>query len=149
MILRTAGGRSSMSSDLRFADIVTLIQATRGRSDPAPSPGCKTWPISLRSYWNVCRLQPAQTDAWILTSPIASTPSAASTATRLLARLRPICCSDLVKRVLPGWHWHVGYGPEGVLPYASLYSEQRLYEATAGTVPLAPLSALLRARVAT
>ena len=57
-------------------------------------------------------------------------------------------CIDLVKRVLPGWHWHVGYGPKGVLPYASLYTERLHYEAIAGTVPLALLSALLRARVA-
>ena len=58
-------------------------------------------------------------------------------------------CINLVERVLPGWHWHVGYGPKGVLPYASLYTEQLHYEAIAGTVPLALLSALLQARAAT
>lgn len=29
-------------------------------------------------------------------------------------------CIDLVHRVLPGWSWHVGYGPRGVVPYAAV-----------------------------
>jgi hypothetical protein len=57
-------------------------------------------------------------------------------------------CVSLIERVLPGWHWHVGFGPKGVLPYASVYTNQLHYEAMAGTVPLALLSALLQARAA-
>ena len=57
-------------------------------------------------------------------------------------------CIKLVGRVLPGWHWHVGYGPKGILPYASVYTDDLHYEAIAGTVPLALLSATLQARVA-
>ncbi len=57
-------------------------------------------------------------------------------------------CIALVHRVMPGWHWHVGYGPKGILPYATVSSGERLYEAIAGTVPLALLSALVQARMA-
>ncbi|MDJ0608631.1 MAG: hypothetical protein QNJ67_06605 [Kiloniellales bacterium] len=57
-------------------------------------------------------------------------------------------CIALVHRVMPGWHWHVGYGPKGILPYATVSTGDRLYEAIAGTVPLALLSALIQARAA-
>jgi len=57
-------------------------------------------------------------------------------------------CVSLIERVIPGWHWHVGFGPKGVMPYASLYTDQLHYEAMAGTVPLALLSALLQAQSA-
>ena len=57
-------------------------------------------------------------------------------------------CIALVHRVLPGWHWHVGYGPKGILPYATVSTGERIYEAIAGTVPLALLSALIQARAA-
>ncbi len=56
-------------------------------------------------------------------------------------------CIKLVGRVLPGWHWHVGYGPKGILPYASVYTDDLHYEAIAGTVPVALLLAMLEARV--
>jgi hypothetical protein len=55
-------------------------------------------------------------------------------------------CINLVERVMPGWHWHVGYGPKGVMPYAALKHGKARYEATAATVPLALLTALLVAR---
>lgn len=52
---------------------------------------------------------------------------------------------ELIRRVLPGWSWHVGWNATGVLPYASLHRGERLVEAQAPTVPLALLRALLRA----
>jgi len=54
-------------------------------------------------------------------------------------------CIELVARVLPDWHWHIGYGPKGVIPYAYLSNGNNRQEATAGTVPLALLIALFRA----
>ena len=55
-------------------------------------------------------------------------------------------CVDLVHRVLPGWTWHVGWDATGVLPYATLHRETQLIQASAPTVPLALLKALIRAR---
>jgi hypothetical protein len=55
-------------------------------------------------------------------------------------------CIDLVHLVLPGWAWHVGWNASGVLPYATLHQGQQRVEASAPTVPLALLRALLRAR---
>lgn len=52
-------------------------------------------------------------------------------------------CIELIERVRPGWHWHVGYGPKGVMPYAFLSNGKVRHEATASTVPLALLTALL------
>jgi hypothetical protein len=57
-------------------------------------------------------------------------------------------CIDLVHRVLPGWSWHVGYGPRGVLPYAALSHGPARHETSAPTVPLALLAALLETKVA-
>jgi hypothetical protein len=54
-------------------------------------------------------------------------------------------CLDLVHAVLPGWAWHVGWNATGVLPYATLHGPQGLVGASAATVPLALLKALLRA----
>lgn len=61
-------------------------------------------------------------------------------------------CIALIGTVLPGWAWHVGHGARGIFPYASLHpkspadggSEPRA-EATAPTVPLALLQALIKA----
>ena len=58
-------------------------------------------------------------------------------------------CLSLIKSVLPDWHWHVGHGPRGLLPYATLSSgkaesEVRV-EMFAPTVPLALLGALIKA----
>jgi hypothetical protein len=55
-------------------------------------------------------------------------------------------CIGLIERVTPGWHWHVGYGPKGVMPYAFLSNGEIRCEAIAATVPLALLTALLEAR---
>jgi hypothetical protein len=62
-------------------------------------------------------------------------------------------CIALFRRVLPGWHWHIGHGPRGILPYAAVSKAAdepggiRL-EAIAPTVPLALLRALLKAKIA-
>lgn len=55
-------------------------------------------------------------------------------------------CIELVHRMLPGWAWHVGYGAEGVIPYAAVSHGPARHEASAPTVPLALLLALLRAK---
>ncbi len=63
-------------------------------------------------------------------------------------------CIRLIGAVLPDWHWHVGHGPRGILPYASLskaknpdHRELRV-EASAPTVPLALLHAAAKALIA-
>ena len=52
-------------------------------------------------------------------------------------------CMALVRRRLPDWRLHLGYGVRGIFPYAALSrrSDER-FEATAPTVPLAILRAL-------
>ena len=54
-------------------------------------------------------------------------------------------CLGLIGRVLPGWHWHVGFGPRGIFPYATLQDGEDLFEALAPTVPLALLQAVVQA----
>lgn len=56
-------------------------------------------------------------------------------------------CLELIHQALPGWGWHVGYGPRGVIPYATVTHSTSRHEASAPTVPLALLTALLRAKV--
>ena len=63
-------------------------------------------------------------------------------------------CLLLIGRVLPDWHWHVGHGPNGILPYASLSKETNKedggsarVEATAATVPIALLHAMVKALI--
>jgi len=52
----------------------------------------------------------------------------------------------LVRRHLPDWRLHLGYGVRGIFPYAALSrrADER-FEATAPTVPLAILRALVEA----
>jgi|GEM_PF-750890 signal transduction histidine kinase len=57
-------------------------------------------------------------------------------------------CVELIRRTLPGWHWHVGYGATGIMPYAMVSEGTRRYEATAATVPVALLDVMLQALVA-
>jgi hypothetical protein len=64
-------------------------------------------------------------------------------------------CVSLINRILPRWHWHVGHGPRGILPYAALRksqatdsAEELRVEATAPTVPLALLHAAVGALIA-
>lgn len=52
-------------------------------------------------------------------------------------------CTELIGRRLPGWRWHVGYGASGVFPYASLSRGDDLRTASAPTVPLALLAAMV------
>lgn len=61
-------------------------------------------------------------------------------------------CIKLIGTVLPGWAWHVGHGARGIFPYATLHpkspadgSPEPRAEATAPTVPLALLQALVKA----
>ena len=60
-------------------------------------------------------------------------------------------CLALVGEILPGWHWHIGHGPDGVLPYAALRKDigttddELNVEAIAPTVPLALLHAIVKA----
>lgn len=56
-------------------------------------------------------------------------------------------CLDLVRRVLPDWAWHVGFGANGVFPYATLHDDTHATEASAPTVPLALLAALTKAKI--
>jgi len=63
-------------------------------------------------------------------------------------------CLTLIGSILPEWHWHVGHGPSGILPYASLRKKTNLsdatqlrVEATAATVPLALLHATVKALI--
>ena len=56
-------------------------------------------------------------------------------------------CLALIEQDLPEWHWHVGYGPNGVIPYAFVENDQVRFEAQASTVPLALLTVLLKARL--
>ena len=57
-------------------------------------------------------------------------------------------CIALIARLLPTWSWHVGHGPNGVLPYAFVRQGRQRYEASAPTVPLALLGALVKAMIA-
>ncbi|MGI9483221.1 MAG: hypothetical protein ACR2OR_12795 [Hyphomicrobiales bacterium] len=61
-------------------------------------------------------------------------------------------CIELIGEALPGWHWHVGYGVRGIMPYASLNqptssngTDGARVEASAPTVPLALLHATIKA----
>ena len=55
-------------------------------------------------------------------------------------------CLALIARVLPGWAWHIGFGPRGIFPYATLHDDRDRCEALAPTVPLALLQAAVQAR---
>jgi len=55
-------------------------------------------------------------------------------------------CLALLARHLPGWHWHVGYGVKGIFPYATVSNGgEKQFEASAPTVPLALLIAIMEA----
>ena len=64
-------------------------------------------------------------------------------------------CLSLVQLILPKWRWHLGHGPTGILPYASLTRSiddteeaQLRVEASAPTVPLALMGAAIKALIA-
>jgi hypothetical protein len=50
----------------------------------------------------------------------------------------------LIRACLPGWRWHIGWSASGVVPYARVSRPGRAIEATAPTIPLALLRALVR-----
>lgn len=61
-------------------------------------------------------------------------------------------CIQLIADHLPHWHWHIGHGPAGIVPYASLRRDTGAggvkglrIEASACTVPLALLHAAIKA----
>lgn len=55
-------------------------------------------------------------------------------------------CVRLLHRVLPGWSWHVGWAPSGVVPYARLRRGEERISAEGPSVPIALLRAILAAR---
>ncbi len=57
-------------------------------------------------------------------------------------------CLDLLRRVLPAWHWHLGHDASGIFPYASLSKGRRRVSAKGTTVPLVLLSVIVRALLA-
>ena len=54
-------------------------------------------------------------------------------------------CCWLIRQLLPGWSWHIGYDARGLFPYAVVTDGITRSEATAPTVPLALLRAGLGA----
>jgi len=56
-------------------------------------------------------------------------------------------CLELLHAVLPHWHWHLGRGATGVLPYASLSKGKMTVSAEGTTVPLVLLTAIIKARM--
>lgn len=54
-------------------------------------------------------------------------------------------CLDLLHAYLPDWHWHLGRGASGVMPYASLTKGRKTVTADGVTVPLVLLSAIFKA----
>jgi hypothetical protein len=54
-------------------------------------------------------------------------------------------CLDLVHALLPHWHWHIGRGARGILPYASLSNGRVTVTADGTTVPQVLLAAIVKA----
>jgi len=58
-------------------------------------------------------------------------------------------CLTLIQQRLPEWHWHIGYDPRGIFPYAVLThnpdDDDSRSEMAAPTVPLALLGAFVKA----
>jgi hypothetical protein len=54
-------------------------------------------------------------------------------------------CLDLLQTRLPAWHWHLGRGPSGVMPYASLTKGEATVSADGTTVPLVLLAVIFKA----
>jgi len=52
---------------------------------------------------------------------------------------------DLLHALLPGWSWHVGWDAQGIMPYATVHLDERIFEARAPTVPIALLRAMMAA----
>ncbi len=54
-------------------------------------------------------------------------------------------CLDLAHELLPNWHWHIGRGARGIMPYASLSKGEVTVTADGVTVPLVLLAAIVMA----
>jgi len=54
-------------------------------------------------------------------------------------------CLDLLHDVLPDWHWHLGRGARGIMPYASLSKGRDTVSAGGITVPLVLLAGIVMA----
>ncbi|MCK4868979.1 MAG: hypothetical protein KAT39_13080 [Alphaproteobacteria bacterium] len=54
-------------------------------------------------------------------------------------------CLDLLHALLPSWHWHLGRGARGIMPYASLSKGRATVSAGGTTVPLVLLAAIVKA----
>lgn len=54
-------------------------------------------------------------------------------------------CLELLHDLLPDWHWHIGRGARGILPYVSLSKGEVTVSAGGVTVPLVLLAAIVMA----
>ena len=54
-------------------------------------------------------------------------------------------CLELLHALLPNWHWHIGRGSRGIMPYASLSKGEVTVSADGITVPLVLLAAIVMA----
>lgn len=51
---------------------------------------------------------------------------------------------DLMHRMLPHWHWHIGRGASGATVYATLSHGHKTVTAEGTTVPLVVLAAVMK-----
>ncbi|NQU56882.1 MAG: hypothetical protein HQ513_06575 [Rhodospirillales bacterium] len=56
-------------------------------------------------------------------------------------------CLDLLHAILPKWHWHLGRGANGVMPYASLSNGKTTVSANGTTLPQVVLAAIIKALI--
>lgn len=56
-------------------------------------------------------------------------------------------CLELLHGVLPNWHWHLGHGATGMMPYATLSKGQTRVSADGTTVPQVLLAAIIKALI--
>ena len=54
-------------------------------------------------------------------------------------------CLELLHALLPYWHWHIGRGARGIMPYASLSKGRVTVSADGTTVPQVLLAAIVMA----
>jgi len=54
---------------------------------------------------------------------------------------------ELLHAILPNWHWHLGRGANGVMPYASLSNGKMTVSADGTTVPQVLLAAIIKALI--
>jgi hypothetical protein len=54
-------------------------------------------------------------------------------------------CLDLLHALLPDWHWHIGRGARGIMPYVTLSNGRITVTAGGTTVPQVLLAAIVKA----